>query len=98
MGKTHTQHLNFQCKICAKKFFTESLLKSHVKRSHGNPVQCAVCGKGFSDKFNLKKHSALHTGIKPHTCHHCGKSFSQKCHLKRHINNVHENISHKSVS
>lgn len=31
------------------------------------------CGKRFANKFLLKKHMFIHTGLRPHTCPHCHK-------------------------
>ncbi|XP_054724296.1 zinc finger protein 888-like [Uloborus diversus] len=33
---------------------------------------CQVCGKGFNQKFNLKAHEKIHSGVKPFVCDTCG--------------------------
>lgn len=42
------------------------------------------CGKRFANKFLLKKHMFIHTGLRPHTCPHCHKKFNRKDNLLRH--------------
>lgn len=39
------------------------------------PFTCehANCHKRFANKFLLKKHQFIHTGLRPHTCPFCNK-------------------------
>jgi len=57
----------------------------HLRREENKPYECTECGKRFSVKNNLKRHSRTHTGEKPFICEHCGKSFSDATNLKRHL-------------
>lgn len=47
--------------------------------SDTRPYRCPVfeCGKRFHTNGNLRKHSFVHTGEKPHKCDICDKSFAQ---------------------
>uniref|UniRef100_A0A914MU75 C2H2-type domain-containing protein n=2 Tax=Meloidogyne incognita group TaxID=654580 RepID=A0A914MU75_MELIC len=42
------------------------------------------CQKRFANKFLLKKHHFIHTGLKPHICQFCKKPFNRKDNLLRH--------------
>uniref|UniRef100_A0A1I7X4M2 Zinc finger protein n=1 Tax=Heterorhabditis bacteriophora TaxID=37862 RepID=A0A1I7X4M2_HETBA len=42
------------------------------------------CNKRFANKFLLKKHQFIHTGLRPHTCPYCNKRFNRKDNLLRH--------------
>ncbi|CAD5221863.1 unnamed protein product [Bursaphelenchus xylophilus] len=57
------------------------------------PFACMLptCKKRFANKFLLKKHQFIHTGLRPHECPYCKKQFNRKDnllrHKKTHINN-----------
>ncbi|GMT35538.1 hypothetical protein PFISCL1PPCAC_28972, partial [Pristionchus fissidentatus] len=42
------------------------------------------CLKRFGNKFLLKKHQFIHTGLRPHACPYCTKRFNRKDNLLRH--------------
>uniref|UniRef100_A0A0N4ZC87 Zinc finger protein n=1 Tax=Parastrongyloides trichosuri TaxID=131310 RepID=A0A0N4ZC87_PARTI len=42
------------------------------------------CNKRFANKFLLKKHQFIHTGLRPHACPYCQKRFNRKDNLLRH--------------
>lgn len=50
---------------------------------------CQVCGKGFKDSFDLKRHKRTHTGVRPYACTKCDKAFSQRCSLEKHEKRIH---------
>lgn len=57
-----------------------SRLEIHMRiHSDTRPYRCPVfeCGKRFHTNGNLRKHSFVHTGEKPHKCDICDKSFAQ---------------------
>lgn len=52
--------------------------------SHHRAV-CPVCGKGFHQSADLKRHYLTHTGEKPFFCPHCPFRCSRNDNLLRHI-------------
>ncbi|XP_052251467.1 early growth response protein 1-like isoform X7 [Dreissena polymorpha] len=54
--------------------------------SSGNDeLQCKLCGKHFSTRQSLQRHSVIHTGEKPFSCHICQRRFNQKSNLRTHL-------------
>lgn len=49
------------------------------------------CGKSYSNSGNLKKHSLVHSGVKPFACSYpnCTFDSNQRSNTLRHIRNVH---------
>ncbi|XP_043923946.1 zinc finger imprinted 3-like [Protopterus annectens] len=56
----------------------------YVKKEHKKVYKHAVCGKGFVQKSNMKKHQYTHTKQNPHKCDICGKTFADKRYLIGH--------------
>eukprot|EP00112_Aurelia_sp_Birch-Aquarium-sp1_P018204 Seg4313.1 transcript_id=Seg4313.1/GoldUCD/mRNA.D3Y31 product="Zinc finger protein 768" protein_id=Seg4313.1/GoldUCD/D3Y31 len=55
-------------------------------------LKCDACGKEFTRRDTLKRHSFTHTREKmDHRCTVCKKHFRGKWELKRHSDHVHEN-------
>ncbi|CAG9763055.1 unnamed protein product [Ceutorhynchus assimilis] len=80
------------CNICKTNFKTANLLKYHVKKAHiknlvisvEKKCLCDICGQGFKDSDNLKKHKISHTDNRPFKCFECGKAFKHKYVLTYH--------------
>ena len=60
--KVHEKIKNeFQCDLCKKDLSSNSSLKEHLIRIHGDKkqYQCDVCGKRFPIKDDLKRHKKM---------------------------------------
>ena len=74
-----------KCAICLKLFKTIAEYKLHIKRHE--EIQCELCGKTSSNKFNYERHLLLHDQTdqtKKFNCELCQKRFSLKHQLDRH--------------
>ncbi|XP_063584617.1 zinc finger protein 416-like [Penaeus indicus] len=58
---------------------------SHNVHAEVRPFGCDTCGRRFTQKGNLLRHSLLHTNEKPFGCGICRKFFVQKAHLVKHV-------------
>ena len=73
----------YRCEDCPSSYATEKSLRAH-RRIHSGP-RCCLCGRRFTDKWNLELHLRSHTGEKPYSCTTCGDSFSAKSTLRTHV-------------
>lgn len=63
----------FKCSYCP--FVSPySSLKLHM-RKHTGALWCSTCGKGFSQKVNLKRHEQSHLLKKIYVCKLCQEKF-----------------------
>ncbi|KAJ6225525.1 hypothetical protein RDWZM_004070 [Blomia tropicalis] len=45
---------------------------------------CHICGRAFSRKYHLKRHSTCHSDERPFECEYCGKRFKREDNCRRH--------------
>ncbi|KAH9519034.1 hypothetical protein Btru_008949 [Bulinus truncatus] len=77
------------CHICSRTFETMTGLKSHIVTKHKNEdlkvqrepppeLTCGLCGRVFSTKSHLQKHTSTHVMIQPYRCYMCNKAFMEE--------------------
>jgi uncharacterized Zn-finger protein len=77
----------YNCSHCIASFDLSESLRRHCSRVHAEKSYiCEVCKKGFLDQTKLKRHSIIHTNLRPYVCTYpgCNKSFSLDFNLKTH--------------
>ena len=72
-----------------KVFTYNEIRETHISKDPSNITMqlfiCDKCGKGFTKKQNLVKHSRIHIKIPELTCDVCGRSFNFKSNLSVHL-------------
>ena len=48
------------------------------------PYNCDICGKSFTQNYNLSKHYRMHSGETLYKCKVCGKAFHDSGNLTKH--------------
>ncbi|XP_063049138.1 zinc finger protein ZFP2-like isoform X4 [Engraulis encrasicolus] len=69
----------------------QPLLHAHTRTTRTlvhtaeRPYHCTICGQGFSQSSNFRRHQRIHTGDKSYRCGQCGRGFFRAAHLKDHL-------------
>lgn len=88
--KKERQTVEYKCGYpgCGKILQKPWNLLDHVRMHEGvKPFTCQWCGKGFTQKGNLKKHCRQHVhpnvnDRKRYSCRFCGKGYTERYNLK----------------
>ncbi|GFY73615.1 zinc finger protein [Trichonephila inaurata madagascariensis] len=88
----HSQHhagqVPCRCNVCSRASTNKS--KLHINLLHQAKIkesenECDVCHKKFSNRFRLKRHNYVHTGLWPYRCEYCEKGLPDKRSLRIHL-------------
>uniref|UniRef100_A0A182NIP2 C2H2-type domain-containing protein n=1 Tax=Anopheles dirus TaxID=7168 RepID=A0A182NIP2_9DIPT len=68
------------CGTCGKTVASQSALKSHIRRAHGESrFECERCAKTFKRPHHMREHMAIyHTGEELYGCLYCAERFNTK--------------------
>ena len=81
--------LGCTCVICGRKFKLQSELGDHLPtHDTSTKVSCKNCGKLFSTRCTLKRHSEVHMGL-TFTCSDCDRTYATKERLGVHFRGFH---------
>jgi len=76
-------------------FSGRSSKNRHLRTVHGEKqFPCSDCGKLFSEKVYLRRHSVIHTGEKNFTCGFCDYCCNTRGNLRKHWRVVHKKKDH----
>lgn len=84
----HTSKCAHECEFSDRAYSRERIIASHLKtdRSSDNskinlPIKihkCDLCQKAFANKFQLTRHSVVHSKERPFKCDFCKQTFNRK--------------------
>ncbi|XP_030374677.1 transcription factor Ouib-like isoform X3 [Scaptodrosophila lebanonensis] len=84
----HTGNKSFECKLCERKYYTNHLLKMHIRTAHDGerPFICRLenCKRKFNDNSSRLAHERTHTREYPYKCMYCEKRFNKTSHRTEH--------------
>ncbi|XP_077494081.1 uncharacterized protein LOC144104775 [Amblyomma americanum] len=92
----HTQPGACTCPVCGKRYKDPYILKMHLKMVHMPAevlFECALCGKKFSRKAHLKRHTRTHNPNKPLKCPLCDYRGCERSDITKHML-IHEEPKH----
>ena len=85
--KLHTMtEKPLKCEHCGSAFLTEDMCKQHVKRSHGTPLECPICGVFIKGSIaSLRRHMLnIHGEKYQYKCDVCEQGFEAQYELQAH--------------
>ncbi|XP_013149017.1 PREDICTED: gastrula zinc finger protein XlCGF26.1-like isoform X2 [Papilio polytes] len=85
--------IRYKCLICG--VIQKTSMRDHYNSHHSKVAvlyTCKTCPKTFTDRYNLRKHSANCLRNRRVTCAHCMKTYANKDGLRNHIQLRHPNI------
>ncbi|CAD7093296.1 unnamed protein product [Hermetia illucens] len=87
------EHFNYECEKCSKRYYSESMLRKHLRHAHlaSMNLKCPFCDIVLKTKYSLQQHIYTHSSTAQFKCSfpHCNKAFKHVNTLKQH-EKVHE--------
>ena len=86
-----------QCKICLRRFSSNTKLRNHKDRVHNenrvDRFECDTCHRRFGKKSNMMQHiRTVHLKERRFFCGDCGQAFGESGHRNAHVRMMHDNI------
>lgn len=96
MKHFNSSRVGFLCRICKKRFDSESERSQHYTQDHegDSPFTCPICKKGFASKSGMYGHRQTHMKTPVSKCEFCGKEFSRRDSYTEHLL-IHTGPRHK---
>ena len=91
----HTIKKKFSCKFCESKFETKAESREHELKhvdngaSESTEYKCLECGRVFSNKYRLQRHSQVHKADRTFNCCFCEEQFQTGSSLLSHKKTKH---------
>ena len=63
-----------------------------AKPSYQKQYKCPICGVGFADQSNRKRHQRVHTGERKYKCSLCPMTFTRNHYLVHHLQKMHRKV------
>ena len=84
--------IDYACATCGIVFNNPASLRSHKNIHLGVQVFACACGKAFTRKDRLQRHSVVHLSVENQfSCPECHKTFARVENLKSHCQSHHKN-------
>ncbi|XP_065161459.1 zinc finger protein 62 homolog isoform X5 [Atheta coriaria] len=103
----HKGEPSYNCEICAKKYLTETNLKSHINSVHPElktgkimNYACKLCEQSFKYNMSLKRHvDRVHCNVNgKFQCEKCAHFYSSEEYLKYHLKTVHKPTEYEGLA
>lgn len=85
----HENNGLLHCNSCTYTTRNKNTLRGHKQSHKEKNVECDLCNKKFTFKYQVKKHMNVHSPTKTYICDSCAKEFRTKIAFEEHRVQVH---------